>query len=66
LKHCGRLVVGEPADIAIFDLNQPHQLQISEYQSKGKNTPFTGNIVYGTTAYTIVDGNIVYQRKEVA
>ena len=48
------------------DLNQPHQLQISEYQSKGKNTPFTGNIVYGTTAYTIVDGNIVYQRKEVA
>ncbi|GHP14169.1 dihydroorotase [Lentilactobacillus fungorum] len=61
MAHAGSLAVGEPADIAIFDLDKPHTIVESEYRSKGKNTPFTGETVYGETVMSLVDGNVVYQ-----
>ena len=64
IEEAGRLAPGEPADIAIFDLKTPHVLSNSEYLSKAKNTPFTGDTVYGTTVMTMVDGHVVYQRED--
>ena len=64
IEGAGRLAPGEPADIAIFDLKTPHVLSNSEYLSKAKNTPFTGDTVYGTTVMTMVDGHVVYQRED--
>ncbi|WP_295747480.1 dihydroorotase [uncultured Limosilactobacillus sp.] len=64
LKGAGRLAPGLPADIAIFDLKSSHVLSDDEYLSKGKNTPFTGDTVYGTTVLTMVDGRVVYQRED--
>ncbi|KRM00876.1 dihydroorotase [Limosilactobacillus gastricus] len=64
LDGAGRIEVGQPADLAIFDLNHEYEIKESDYLSKGKNTPFTGDHVYGRTIYTLVDGQIVYQAKE--
>jgi dihydroorotase len=56
----GKLAVGEPADIAIFDTEHLHTITADEFASKGKNTPFIGAEVYGTTVATFVDGKQVY------
>lgn len=63
LSQAGRIALGQPADIAIFDLNSSHQIAETDYLSKGTNTPFTGDEVYGQTSMTIVDGKVVYQKE---
>lgn len=62
MNNAGRLEVGQPADIAIFDLKDEHEIKESDYLSKGKNSPFTGETVYGDTVMTLVDGEIVYKK----
>ena len=62
LKNVGHLEPGAPADIAIFDINHAVKIKEEDYQSKGVNTPFTGDEVYGATVLTMVNGEIVYQR----
>ncbi|MEK1314483.1 dihydroorotase [Limosilactobacillus fermentum] len=64
LTEAGHLEVGKPADIAVFDLNHPYVIDQRDYLSKGINSPFTGMTVYGQTVMTMVDGQVVYQRKE--
>lgn len=64
LDQAGTLMPGQPADIAIFNLEHPHVLSAGEYYSKGTNTPFTGHRVYGTTVLTMVAGQVVYEQKE--
>lgn len=64
LDDAGRLMPGALADVAIFDLQTPHVLTADEYLSKGKNTPFTGDTVYGTTVMTMVGGHVVYQKED--
>ena len=63
LSQAGRIALGQPADIAIFDLNSSHKIAETDYLSKGTNTPFTGDEVYGQTSMTIVDGKVVYQKE---
>lgn len=58
----GKLEVGALADIAVFDLNSEYEIDINDFVSKGKNTPFGGCIVNGETFMTIVDGKVVYQK----
>ena len=62
MRGAGSLAVGQPADIAIFDLKHEHEIKESDYLSKGKNSPFTGEAVYGDTVMTLVDGDIAYKR----
>ncbi|MBZ2405314.1 dihydroorotase [Liquorilactobacillus hordei] len=64
LKNAGELLIGKPADIVIFDLDKEYEIKEKEYLSKGKNTPFTGEKVYGTTIMTFVDGKLVYQKED--
>ena len=64
LDQAGHLEPGKPADIAIFDLEHESEIKQEDYQSKGINTPFTGDRVYGATVMTLVDGQVVYERKE--
>jgi dihydroorotase len=64
LKYAGHLEPGKPADIAIFDLDHEFEIKEEDYQSKGINNPFTGDRVYGETVLTMVDGKVVYERKE--
>lgn len=53
--------VGQQADLALFDLEHAHPIQTDEFASKGMNTPFIDEIVYGMTVATIVDGKLVYR-----
>lgn len=54
--NAGDLKIGAAADIAVFDLNTAHLIQIEDFLSKGKNTPFIGDTVYGWPKATYIDG----------
>jgi len=57
----GKLEVGQPADIAVFDLDASYEIDVDAFVSKGRNTPFGGYKVSGKTFLTIVDGEVVFQ-----
>jgi len=58
--HGGRLAPGEPADLVLFDLDQPWRIEDSVFHSKSKNTPFDEHPVQGRVLRTIVDGRTVF------
>ena len=64
IKAAGEILSGRPADLAIFDLAHPTVIKETDYLSKGKNTPFTGRRVYGSTFMTLVAGQLVYQKED--
>jgi len=45
----------------LFDLDTAHTITADEFVSKGVNTPFIGEKIYGQTTTTIVNGEVVYQ-----
>jgi dihydroorotase len=58
---CGRIAVGAPADLAIFDPQAPFEVSARSLKSQGKNTPFLGYELAGRVRYTLVAGNVVYE-----
>ena len=56
----GRLAVGAPADITLFDA-AGQTLAGETWRSKGGNCPFIGHCLPGQVRYTLVDGRISYQ-----
>ncbi len=58
----GRLKVGGPADITVFDPNLEWTYKVAESRSKGRNSPFGGWKLKGAVTTTIVAGRIVYRR----
>jgi dihydroorotase len=60
----GRLAVGAPADLVLFDLERPWQIAESAFRSKSKNSPFDGRPVQGGAIKTVVGGRLVYQSKD--
>ncbi len=56
----GRLAPGSPADLVIFDPNQPWILDADQLRSRSKNTPFDGARFQGRILHTIVAGRMVY------
>jgi dihydroorotase len=57
----GRLEVGAPADLCIFDPALRWRVDSSQLRSQGHNTPFAGHELEGKALYTIVAGHIVYE-----
>ena len=53
---CGRLSVGAPADLVLFDPDASVKLDRFSLQSKSKNTPFDGAILQGKVIATYVAG----------
>ena len=62
LSDKGAIAEGKIADIVIFDKNKEYAIDKNTFLSKGKNTPFHGRKVKGEVAYTLVSGNVVYER----
>jgi len=56
----GRLHVGGPADMVIFDPDHPCRIEPDNFTSKSKNSPFDGRLVQGRVIRTIVDGRTIY------
>jgi dihydroorotase len=57
----GRLSVGAPADLLLFDLDCPWQIEVDAFHSKSKNSPFDGRPVQGRALHTVVGGRTVYR-----
>ncbi|MCX7715710.1 MAG: dihydroorotase [Clostridia bacterium] len=55
----GSLMVNRPADIVIFDTDEEYTVNVSGFESKGKNSPYDGWKLKGRVQYTIVNGRIV-------
>ncbi|GLQ07662.1 dihydroorotase [Sneathiella chinensis] len=58
----GRLEKGKPADLCLFDLEKPWQVDGTQLQSKSKNTAFDGHLLQGRVVKTLVGGRTVFER----
>jgi dihydroorotase len=56
----GRLAVGAPADLVLFDPTRVWVVDEDRFLSKSKNSPFGGRPVQGRVLRTIVDGRTVF------
>ncbi len=57
----GRLSIGAPADLVLFDPDKPFVLDRFKLRSKSKNTPFDGNRMQGRVLGTWVGGKRVFE-----
>jgi dihydroorotase len=56
----GTLRRGAPADVTVFDPNAEWTVRAKEFRTKGRNTPYEGQTLFGRARYTLVDGRIVH------
>jgi|SRR5580658_1860827 dihydroorotase len=56
----GRLAVGAPADLVLFDLDLPWRIDAKSFKSKARNTLFDGHPVQGKVRRTFVAGRIAF------
>jgi dihydroorotase len=61
----GSLTVGEDADITVIDLDQEYEVDANKFYSKGKNSPFIGEVLGGRAVATIVNGKLVMKNNEI-
>ena len=57
----GRITLGAPADLIVFDANIPFILDRETLKSKSKNTPFDGQKLQGKVIRTIVAGETIFE-----
>ncbi len=61
-KPLGRLTIGGPADLTLFDPDREWTYRAAEGRSKSRNTPFDGWTFRGAVTATIVEGKVLYRR----
>jgi dihydroorotase len=59
---CGRVSIGAPADLIVFDPDVPFVLDRKSLRSKSKNTPFDGQRMQGKVMATYVAGQKVFEQ----
>lgn len=59
----GRLAVGAPADVLVFDPDKPFVMDRTTLCSKSKNTPFDGQRMQGRVLATYVAGTPVFEAR---
>ncbi len=57
----GRIAVGRPADVVVFDPEKPGRIEPDNFVSKSKNSPFDGRLVQGRILRTVVDGRTIHE-----
>ena len=61
----GKIEEGKQADIVLLDLKEEKVIDVNEFASKGKNTPFAGWKCKGWPVLTMVDGKVVFQKESI-
>jgi dihydroorotase len=59
---CGRMTVGAPADLVLFDPDAPFVLDRFALRSKSKNTPFDEQKMQGLVLATFAGGTKIFRR----
>jgi len=59
--EAGRIALGAPADLAIFDPRATFLVSAQALKSQGKNTPFLGYELAGRVRFTLLGGSVVYE-----
>ncbi|GHA12466.1 dihydroorotase [Devosia pacifica] len=62
--EAGRIHPGAPADLVLFDLDYPWQVQEQRFLSRSRNTAFEGARLAGKVMRTIVAGQTVFVHAE--
>ncbi|MFN8532351.1 MAG: dihydroorotase [Dehalococcoidia bacterium] len=57
----GRLTIGSPADLVLFDPAAEWTVDPERFLSKGKNTPLDGVRLRGRVVLTLVEGKVAYR-----
>ncbi|WP_283589254.1 dihydroorotase [Staphylococcus nepalensis] len=60
----GTLEEGGLADLTVINLDEEREIKAEDFASKGKNTPFIGEKVYGTPILTIVEGEVKFKEEK--
>ena len=60
----GTLGVGKAADLVIFDTEKCYRVDVKNFASKGKNSPYDGFELYGQVVWTVTGGKVVYQLED--
>lgn len=55
---------GAIADITVIDPNLEEIVDVNKFATKGRNTPFKGRLLKGLPVYTIINGKLVFSRKD--
>lgn len=53
---------GKTADLVVFNAQKEYTIDVNDFYSQGKNTPFAGKKVKGMVMATVVDGKVVFER----
>jgi len=59
----GRMAMGAPADLVLFDPDAPFMLDRAKLHSKSKNTPFDGQRMEGRVIASFVAGKQVFGQR---
>lgn len=60
----GTLAEGSPADLTLIDPSAQWTVDPRRFYSRGRNTPFSGEMLRGRTVLTVVGGRVIYQLAE--
>lgn len=58
----GTLTAGAPANITVLDPEKEWKVDVNQFHSKGKNSAFADETLSGVVNYTILKGQIVFER----
>ena len=61
----GRLEEGGFADLVVIDLEKSLKIDPEKFLSKGRNTPYEGEEIYGIPVLTLCEGQVAYKDSEV-
>jgi dihydroorotase len=56
----GRLTPGLPADVTLFDPNQDFVVDVNQFRSKSRNSPFHGWKLRGKAVMALRDGRVIF------
>jgi dihydroorotase len=58
----GRIAVGAPADLCVFDPEEHWTVAPEALASQGRHTPYLGMELSGRARFTVVDGRVAFER----
>ncbi|MEG2892494.1 MAG: amidohydrolase family protein, partial [Clostridium sp.] len=61
--NAGQIKLGYAGDLCIVDINKEITVDVNEFKTKGRNTPFEGMKLKGEVVMTVKGGKVVYRRE---